>query len=626
MPVGPTHPARTWLLWVAGALMVAAGVCWIVAWHGLSTSEAEAHKSRQRQRWTAALLTAQDIELQSILDDVAKACTAPEVCEAAAAPGPAGARVAATVAAMQQVSAGPVASGRRGSSWALGAAAALCTLAWVLVWVTVRTAIGSVDESDRGGWTPERVGSEPALLASVLQHFPGGVHIFTVDGAPVLSSSNPARRRGFSEVDFVAQGVVDIRDHPMLAALDAGDAFEQARQGQHAALPARTIRLPRADGSGDGPLTIEVQMVPVSADGSRTTHVAALTRDVTDAVALEAKVRRAERLAALGRLAAGVAHEVNNPLMVVQVNQQLVGRLIEDVAPTAAADARLLLDPISAAVARIQLVTSDLSELARPPEEDAHLVDLATILEEVVALAGAPKSVAVVVETNARPKAWGTELRLHQVFSNLVQNAVRATQDTGGTVTVRLGMSVGDYAEVAVVDTGVGMSPEVRQQIFEPFFTTRRGGVGSGLGMYLVKLYLDELGGHIHVDSALGQGTTMRVHFPPVDKASAPVDLGEALPSGVRMLVVDPLGRTGPWLRSILPEVGVIQPVCSAAEARLRYRENNHWDVVFIESVPGEDTGPTAEQLGPLTRRLVRVAPSSDRPTVVAAVRGVLGR
>ncbi len=233
----------------------------------------------------------------------------------------------------------------------------------------------------------------------------------------------------------------------------------------------------------------------------------------------------AERLVALGTMASGVAHEINNPLAVIQDAagwlQQIMAKP-EMTGMPRRADFEKALDRIHKAVQRarritqqlLQVVKTQTTELADPAGmTEVRLKELA---EEAIALVepeAALKKVTVSLESRApHPVAWTDPYQLLQVLLNLLTNSIQATT-AGGRVTVSLQFSV-EAAKIAVQDTGSGISPENLTRVFEPFFTTKGVGQGTGMGLYVSWGIVAKLGGLITVESQVGQGTTFIITLP----------------------------------------------------------------------------------------------------------------
>ena len=245
--------------------------------------------------------------------------------------------------------------------------------------------------------------------------------------------------------------------------------------------------------------------------------------DVRNQELLQAQVAltRADRLAALGQLAAGVGHEINNPLTYVMTNLK---EIIENV-PTAESNSeRTHLASLASealdGTERIRRVVRDLRLLSRSRDPDQlESIDIHHVLGDALKLA------EHVLKHRARvnedygdvPRVKAESQRLAQVFVNLLVNAAQAIPEDPpdrGTITVRTRRSDTGRAVIEVSDDGIGISPQHLRRIFEPYFTTKTQGEGTGLGLFVSLGIVRGFGGEIEVDSEVGKGTTVRVSLP----------------------------------------------------------------------------------------------------------------
>jgi two-component system NtrC family sensor kinase len=222
---------------------------------------------------------------------------------------------------------------------------------------------------------------------------------------------------------------------------------------------------------------------------------------------------RVERFAGLGRLAAGVVHELNNPLTVVTMYTEM---MLDEARLGGALGAEAeKLRAISDAAQRIQRFMRDLTSYARPGSDRREPVDLAELAEKAERLCKpALKEADATVVNDFRPagRVAGHRASLEQVVVNLVTNAAESIRG-GGTITVSV---AGDGGEVVleVRDTGCGMPPDVASQCMEPFFTTQPGGKGTGLGLPIAAGIVQRHGGRIALQSEPGKGTVFTVRLP----------------------------------------------------------------------------------------------------------------
>lgn len=228
---------------------------------------------------------------------------------------------------------------------------------------------------------------------------------------------------------------------------------------------------------------------------------------------LQAELFHAEKLAGLGSFAAGIAHDINNPLQLIL---GLAENLLEEQDP---AVVREHARDIIQAVNRTSAICRDLTRYARRSvgEESAH-VDLNVKLDEALKIARhavAFQDITVVRRYVPGPIVTGNPDELLHVFVNLISNAVQAMEQ-GGTLTLQTGRENG-VVTASVSDTGCGIPQDLIGRIFEPFFTTKPPGKGTGLGLYNAKAVVTRLRGKIHVDSRVGAGCTFRIELPPAE-------------------------------------------------------------------------------------------------------------
>lgn len=229
--------------------------------------------------------------------------------------------------------------------------------------------------------------------------------------------------------------------------------------------------------------------------------------------ALNAKLLQTERLAAVGQLAAGAAHEINNPLAIVSARAQLLEMQEKD--PDKKRGFHQMVDQIE----RISAILSNLMDFARPAPPRVESVRLADVLARVLDLVRGglmKRNIEIVLDVAPDLPALQADSRqLEQVFLNLVINAEHAMEASGGRLTVSAFHDARlDQVEVVVADTGVGITKDNLEKIFDPFFTTKPEGKGTGLGLSTSYALVANHRGEIVAESEPGQGTRMRVRLP----------------------------------------------------------------------------------------------------------------
>ena len=236
---------------------------------------------------------------------------------------------------------------------------------------------------------------------------------------------------------------------------------------------------------------------------------------MTEEQRLQQEIVQQEKMAAIGMLAGGVAHEINNPLGGIVAFTQLILRNVKKEDDQLKSD----LKEIEGAAMRCKRIVADLLEFSRVSKERKKLMcHLKDVFEKVIPFVHAEmKNLNIHFELHAEenlPAIAAESDRLQQVFLNLLTNACHAMPKGGSlTVDMRTSSSKNDVV-VSVIDTGEGIAAEHLSKIFDPFFTTKDPGKGTGLGLSICYRIIREHGGSIDVESELGKGTTFRMTLP----------------------------------------------------------------------------------------------------------------
>jgi len=320
----------------------------------------------------------------------------------------------------------------------------------------------------------------------------------------------------------------------------------------------------------------------------------------------------AERRAGVGQLAAGVAHEINNPLAYVASNVVFVGEELAEArdalargGPEAVARAQLALSESLPALAearqgaaRVQQIVRGLKTFSRGDEDERVPVDVAAALGAAVDMAQNQIKHRARLERVVEPVPFvdGSEVRLAQVFLNLLVNAAQAIPE-GRADQHRIGVAVRPDGPAGVLvevsDTGAGMTPEVQARLFEPFFTTKPKGEGTGLGLPISQGIVHSYGGTIEVASVPGKGSTFRVRLP----ASTRGAVTAPAPQGVRevrrrLLVIDDEAAVGTALVRALGRHHDVTAVRSAREGLAALAAGAGFDRILCDLEMPETTGP----------------------------------
>jgi PAS domain S-box-containing protein len=400
------------------------------------------------------------------------------------------------------------------------------------------------------------------LMRGVLYAAP--VAFVALDRTGRVQLWNPAAERAFgwttAEVLGQPDPLVPPSNQPEFQAL-----FARALGG------AAVVDVETQRQSKDGRLlTVNIAAAPLRGPDGDVVGALFVLGDATERKALEAEVRRAQKLEAVGRLAGGVAHDFNNLLTVINSCCDLL-RL-----QRAPGDPQLeLLDAVHSAGERAAALTRQLLAFGRRQILQPRVLDVNAVVAEMVKLLGRliGEDITLDVALDARPlRVSGDHGQLEQVVMNLALNA-RDAMPHGGRLEIRtervdlgetfaathLEVPPGPYALLAVNDTGSGMDETVRAHVFEPFFTTKGPGKGTGLGLATVYAVVKQAGGAIDVVSTPGVGTAVRVYLPRIDTASPPAPMPNQGPTpggaetvlvvedetGVRQLVSEVLRSRG---------------------------------------------------------------------------------
>lgn len=289
-------------------------------------------------------------------------------------------------------------------------------------------------------------------------------------------------------------------------------AFSAALAGQHHA--AFTVMLP----TRRGPVRSVWTIAPVGRAGQLggpVEAVVAIGQDQSKIDALQQQIVRAERLATLGELAAGVVHELNNPLTSITVYAEYLVRKLESQG-TDAADIEKL-RRIGASAQRILRFSRDLVQYARPSGKETENVDLAAVVRQSVSICEhlvERGGISLGVEVDPQlPVVQAVSGQLEQVLINLITNAVHAVEN-GGKVVVRAQIDGPSSVVIEVADSGPGIPEADREKVFEPFFTTKPDGKGTGLGLSIVRNIVEQHRGQISVARSDLGGAAFRVVIP----------------------------------------------------------------------------------------------------------------
>ena len=427
------------------------------------------------------------------------------------------------------------------------------------------------------------------------------------------------------------QGILEDEGYAVTAADNGRQALERLRSSAAPDLIVLDLRMPVMDGwefraaQKDDPKLARIPVLAISADGSakaaaidaqaylrKPLNMDALLNAIgrilgeADRQNLLRRLEEAERFAALGRLAASVGHEINNPLAYVSMNVDLavdqldrfLGSGRPDAASAGLASLPALFQECRIGLDRIRDVVKDLQRLSRQSEVRRETFSLNELLDESLSMARNQ------VEHRARVRKLygdidavvGDRSALGQVLLNLILNASQALPEgraDANEVTLRTYME-GEIVTVEVGDTGAGISPQVLPHIFDPFFTTKAIGEGTGLGLAVSCRIVADHGGRIDVESEVGRGSLFRVTLPIGRVAVAETAAaGEAATPEVgraRILVIDDFPVFGRTISRALTDHDVTV-VSRAEEAFALLATSERFDVVLCDLLMPEIGG-----------------------------------
>jgi PAS domain S-box-containing protein len=462
--------------------------------------------------------------------------------------------------------------------------------------LTTRLAIAErmVEERATRLRTENALQNSEAGFRALIEGSPDGIVVHR-DGAIVYVNPSLRTALGYDDRELLGFEFTRLvhphdQDQARNRLLSRGDSGRSS-------LP-QELRLSRRDGTG---VTFESVSIPLVFEGKRS--VASVLRDLTERKRMEQRLMLADRMVSVGTLAAGIAHEINNPLAYVIANLSFIQEEVEELGPSlSAARAKSLRELIAQAEdgsERVRVIIRDLKSFSRADSADDGPVEIQRVLDSAVNMAWNEIRHRAQLQKRCAdvPAVRGNEARLGQVFLNLLVNAAQSipvghASDNQITLTVQ---QRGEQVIVEIADTGAGISSDVLPRIFDPFFTTKPVGVGTGLGLSICHNIIAACGGEISVESAQGRGTTFRVALPVADSKSLRPRAAPSLPvqaqgRKLRILIVDDEPSVVRALQRALREHDLVVAF-SGVEAIEVLDSGQQFDLVFCDLMMAQLSG-----------------------------------
>ena len=339
---------------------------------------------------------------------------------------------------------------------------------------------------------------------NILESLNDGLAVVNRDNRVVRWNRRLEELYGVRHEDAVGRSLAELFDPAFLEALDSAGEASEGTAAYRVALPTRHDSARR--------LLVNVATTPLRGSDGAVAGTILVIEDISGRVQLEEQLQISEKMASIGLLAAGVAHEVNTPLTGISSYTQMLLQQAQPDDP-----ATKVLEKIERQTFRAAKIVNGLLNLARPAQVDAGPIDLHSVVNDVLSLLEHQLrngSIQVRKELALQsPLVQGIEYKLQQVFLNLFLNA-RDAMPRGGWLTIATSVRDDGFAVVEVSDTGSGIPADHLSRIYDPFFTTKDIGKGTGLGLSITYGIVQEHGGEITCESAVGQGTRFTLTLP----------------------------------------------------------------------------------------------------------------
>jgi two-component system, NtrC family, sensor kinase len=489
--------------------------------------------------------------------------------------------------------------------------------------------------------TAEQVGAafgeidrQRSVLEATLESMLDGLLLLDRDGHILRVNPAFAALIGHGSEALVGSALADF-----VVPADRAFVEEIVAPANLAPVRERPVRFVTAAGDA---IRLTINASPHRNEAQEVLGVVLVARDQRDLEDARAQLQIADRMAAMGTVAAGVAHEINNPLAFVVGNIDFaLEELHASEGPLAQETVADIVEALEAAHRggeRVRRIVKDLKTLTRAGDDAKAAVDVNALVESAVAMLDNEIRHHARLERDLKavPPVDAGETKLAQVFLNLIHNAAQAIAPgrvQENVIRVRSGLDAEGQVVVEVEDTGEGIVPEHLERIFDAFFTTKPVGVGTGLGLAICHREVTAIGGRIEVESEPGRGTTFRVVLPPAAAAEATPAAETPVAAPVarrRILVVDDEVEVGNPIRRILGRAHSVEIVSDPREALSKVL-GGAFDVILCDLMMPEMTGmqlhaEISKQDPALAGRMVFLSGGAFSPGVAEFLRAYPGR
>lgn len=445
---------------------------------------------------------------------------------------------------------------------------------------------------------------QEAILRSVLESIGDGVGVVDGDGNFILSNSAAAEIVKLGPLGASPKstsGHFGMYESDMITSMPS-DRLPLVRAMRGEAVDGMELFV-RHERAPDG-VWLNANGRPWRDDRGVVRGGVVVFRDVTRERATQSQLMVSDRMASVGMLAAGVAHEINNPLACVLANLDLICREFVDREPDGSVrdshELREMLDDARTSADRVRQIVRDLKIFSRHEDARPGAVDIQKVIESSLRMAWNEirHRARLVKDYGTIALVEGSESRLGQVLLNLIVNAAQAVPEgnaDGNTIRIATSVDKSGRIVVEISDTGIGIPAENLRHLFTPFFTTKLPGVGTGLGLAICHRIITGFGGEIRVESEEGKGTTFRVILPAARSVELaveqPVQLATHSTRRARVLVIDDEPMVAAVIRRTLAKEHDVVATVAANEALELLRAGESFDVILCDLMMPQMTG-----------------------------------